>query len=75
MLNFEIGFQPAIVPEKKEEVNVERVLEIEKKRKKLKVKFRYNIKAIIVKMRKMKITIDDIFRYGIFEKIPYKFGK
>ena len=61
--------------EKKIEISEDELLEIEKNRKKLKVKFRQNIKLIIAKLKKMKITVDDIFRYDIFEKTPYKFGK
>lgn len=61
--------------EKKIEISEDELLEIEKNRKKLKVKFRQNIKLIIAQLKKMKITVDDIFRYDIFEKTPYKFGK
>lgn len=40
----------------------------------LKLRFRKNIKLIILKMKKLKINMKDIFDKQLFSKQPYKFG-
>ena len=52
---------------------MERV-EQERKRK-VRQKFRKNVKIVIEKLNKLKMKPEDVMRLGLFSKEPYKFGK